>query len=201
VVWFCTPGTENYHCGLKAARKAGYTEKTANAAAYIMRRDPKIDKLIKKFDDAVGKFNILDAAQRWIQEKIARGDYDVNDYYEIREHKDEKTGEMIQMMAVKPLNALTPAQRLCIDEVDAKGQNGAAPVYTLPDREKVRDSLIAYVQKKEAGQDDDGYDIETLTEIIKGEVKVKTRIINRNKEILGKAVGFLDIPKGLAEEE
>jgi hypothetical protein len=74
-------------------------------------------------------------------------------------------------------------------------------VYTLPDREKIRDSLIAYLQKKEANKDDDGYDIETLTEIIKGEVKVKTRIINRNKEIMAKASGFQDIPRVLVEEE
>jgi phage terminase small subunit len=200
IVWFCTPGTEYYHCGMKAARKAGYTANTAHDAAYKMRRDPKIDKLIKKFDDAIGKYNILDAAQRWIQEKIIRGDYDVKDFYDIQSWTNEKTKQSGKTPVLKDLEELTAEQRLCIDRVDVVGQRGVM-VYVFPDREKIRDSLIAYVQKKEAGQDDDGYDIETLTEIIKGDVKVKTRIINRNKEILGKAAGFMDIPKGLAEEE
>jgi hypothetical protein len=199
VAWFCTPGQDGYHCGLKAAKKAGYTPKMAQASAYKMRRDPKIEKLIKKFDDSIGKYNIIDAAQKWIQEKIIRGNYDAKDFYDVVEFTT-KNGELRRKLVLKPLDELTPEQRLCIDGIDIKGQQGI-PVYVLPDREKVRDSLITYVQKKEADKEDDGYDIETLTEIIKGEVKVKTRIINRNKEIMAKADGFQDIPQELVEEE
>jgi hypothetical protein len=199
VAWFCTPGQEAYHCGLKAARKAGYTPRTALVSAHKIRRDPKIEKLIKKFDDSIGKFNIIDAAQKWMQEKIIRGNYDVKDFYEIQEYKD-KLGIPHKKLVLKDLENLTPEQRLCIDGIDVKGQKGVM-VYTLPDREKIRDSLIAYVQKKDAENDDEGMDIETITEIIKGEVKVKTRIINRNKEILERATGFHDKPRELVEEE
>jgi hypothetical protein len=201
IIWFCTPGQESYHCGMKAARKAGYTASTAHDAAYKMRREPKIDKLIKKFEDSIGKFNLLDAAQKWLQEKIIRGNYDVKDFYETVEYVNERTGEPHTKLVLKPLEELTPEQRLCIDGMDIKGQKGIM-VYQLPEREKVRDSLISYLQKKEADRDDEGYDIETLTEIIKGEVKVKTRIINKNREIMAKASGFQDMPHGgLVEEE
>jgi hypothetical protein len=199
VAWFCTPGQEGYHCGLKAAKKAGYTQKMAQASAYKMRRDPKIEKLIKKFDDSIGKYNIIDAAQKWIQEKIIRGNYDVKDFYNTEEIIT-KSGESRKKLVLKSLDEMTPQQRLCIDGIDVKGQQGIM-IYVLPDREKVRDSLITYIQKKDADKDDDGYDIETLTEIIKGEVKVKTRIINRNKEILEKAVGFHKISRTPIEEE
>ena len=200
VAWFCTPGTDTYHCVTRAAKKAGYTENTAHDAGYKMRRDPKIDGLIKKFEAKIGKYNLIDAAQRWIHEKIIRGDYDVNDFYTIHEYKDPKTGEKRKQLRLKALDSLTEEQRLCIDGVDVKGQKGIM-VYTFPDREKIRDSLIAYVQKDEAGKDGEGYDIETLTEIIKGEVKIKTRIIKRNQEILAKASGFMAAPRERVEEE
>jgi hypothetical protein len=199
VVWFCTPGTEYYHCGLKAARKAGYTKETANAFAYKLRRDLKIDKLIKKFEDSIGKFNILDAAQKWMQEKIIRGNYNVKDFYDVQEYID-RLGNKQKRLVLKHPEDLTPEQQICIDGIDVKGQKGIM-VYTLPDREKVRDSLIAYVQKKEAENDDDGMDIETITEIIKGNVKVKTRIIDRNRDILEKAVGFHKNSRDPVEEE
>jgi hypothetical protein len=191
VAWFCTPGTDTYHCITRAARKAGYMESTAHDVGYKMRQNPKIDALIKKFEAKIGKYNLIDAAQRWIHEKIIRGDYDVNDFYEA-----DTNGQL----RLKPPNRLTKEQRLCIDGLDVKGQKGIM-VYTFPDREKIRDSLIAYVKKDETGKDGDGYDVETLTQIIKGEVKVKTRIINRNKELLAKADGFRTPPRELVEEE
>jgi hypothetical protein len=116
------------------------------------------------------------------------------------EEYTDKRGNLKQKLVLKAPEELTAEQRICIDGVDVKGQAGIM-VYTLPDREKIRDSLIAYLLKKEAEKDDDGMDIETVTEIIKGEVKVKTRIINRNKEILERATGFQDMPKTLVEEE
>lgn len=200
VVWFCTPGTEYYHCPMKAARKAGYTDKTAHVAAHKMRRDPKIDKLVKKFDEAVGKVNIIDTVQRWIQEKIIRGDYDVEDFYELYEYQDAKTGELKQQILLKSLDTLTPEQRLCIDGIDVKGQKGVT-VYTLPDRERIRDSLIALAQKQDMDKDDDGMDIETITEIIKGQVTVKTKIIDRNKAIMAQAAGFHKTSKETIAEE
>jgi hypothetical protein len=200
VVWFSMPGTEYYHCAMKAARKAGYTPKTANVNAGKLRRDPVLSKLIKQFEDTIGKIHILDAAERFIHEKIVRGDYDVKDFYETIEYTNPKTGASERKMVLKNLDDLTHEQRLCIDDIDVKGQKGIM-IYTLPDREKIRDSLIAIARKDNIEKDEEEYDIETVEEIIKGKIEIKIKVINRNKEIMDKAEGFVKTPKNVIEEE
>jgi len=198
VFWFSLPFQEAYHCGVKAARKAGYTAKSALVNAYKIRRDPKISKLIKQFEETIGKVNIVDTAQRWLQEKITRGDYDVKDYYETVEYKTA-TGKTQRELRLKDIDALTPEQRLCIDGIDVKGMQGTM-VYSLPDREKIRDSLINFMQKAQGG-DNDEYDVEAVAEIIKANIQVKSKVINRNREIMSRAVGFVDAPRKIIEEE
>jgi hypothetical protein len=200
VAWFCTPGTDSFRRAARAARKAGYTKTTAATHAYKIRKDPKIDRLIKRFEETIGKTDLIDTAKRWLHEKIIRGGYDVKDFFRLERYTDPDTGEPAQKLFLKNFDEMTPEQRLCIDGIDVKGQKGAA-VYLLPDRERVRDFLIQYCLKEEAGADSGGYDVETLTEIIKGEVQVKTRVINRNQTILEKAGGFYHPSAEPAEEE
>jgi hypothetical protein len=199
VVWFCMPRTEYYHSAMKAARKAGYTPKTANSIAFKLRRDPVIEKLIKQFDDSIGKKNIIDAAERYLQEKIIRAEYDVSDFYEFREFED-KLGQPRKKLILKDINALTPEQRLCIDGIDMKGQQGI-PVFILPDRMRERDSIIAFAKKETADTPDEEFDIETVAELIKGNIQIKTKLIKRNQSIIDKAEGFMDAPKKIIEEE
>jgi hypothetical protein len=197
VVWFCTPGTEYYHCAMKAARKAGYTSITAHTAAHKMRRDPKIDKLIKKFDDTIGSVNIIDTAQRWIQEKIIRGNYDIKDFYETVEYCNGKTGELYRKLVLKDLSELTPEQRLCIDGIDIKGQKGIM-VYVLPDREKIRDSLITLMHKQGMNKDTGEGDEETL-EIIMERLSIK-KTIRQEKDEVGKTAGLVRAAKEPVQE-
>jgi hypothetical protein len=200
VVWFSMPGTEYFHCAMKAARKAGYSPKKAAAGAYNIRRDPRIEKLIKQFDDSIGKTNILDAAERYLQEKIIRAEYDINDFYELKEYVDAVTGQPKKKLLLKDLETLTPEQRLCIDGIDVKGQQGI-PVFILADRQKERDSIIALAKKTGIDIPDEEFDIETIAELIKGNIQVKTKLIKWNQSIIDKADGFMDAPKNLIEEE
>jgi hypothetical protein len=199
VVWFCMPQTEYYHQAMKAARKAGYTPKTANVEACKLRRDPRIEKLIKQFEDAIGKRNIIDAAERYLQEKIIRAEYDISDFYEVREYKD-KLGQPRKRLILKNIKDLTPEQRLCIDGIDMKGQQGI-PVFILADRQRERDSVIAFAKKETIDASDEEFDIETVAELIKGNIQVKTKLIKRNQSIIEKAEGFIDAPKKIIEEE
>jgi hypothetical protein len=199
VVWFCMPRTEYYHCAMKAARKAGYSPKKAAADAYNLRRDPKIETLIKQFDDSIGKKNIMDAAERYLQEKIIRAEYDIKDFYEIEEYTDI-VGRPGKKLLLKDLETLTPEQRLCIDGIDMKGQQGI-PVFVLADRQKERDSIITLAKKAGVDTPEDEFDIETVAELIKGNIQVKTKLIKRNQSIIDKAEGFVDTPKNLIEEE
>jgi len=199
IIWFSTPGTEYYHRVLRAAKKAGYSLKTASVTAYKLRNEPRIDKLIRQFEEKIGsKVNIVDAAQRWLQEKIVRGDFRIGDFYKTVEYKD-KLGRPKQTILLKPVQELTDEQQLCVDGLDVKGMQGTM-VYSLPDREKVRDSLINFVQKSQGGDDDD-YDIETVAEIIKGNTQVKMKVITKNREIMARADGFVDAPRRIIEEE
>jgi hypothetical protein len=199
VVWFCMPQTEYYHQAMKAARKAGYTPKTAGYLACKLRQDPRIEKLIRQFEDAIGKRNLIDAAERFLQEKIIRADFDVKDFYKITEYKN-KIGEIKKQLVLKDIEELTPEQRLCVDGIDVKGQKGIM-IYTLPDREKIRDSLIAHAKKENTESGDEEFDIETVAELIKGNIQVKTKVIKRNQSIIDKADGFMDAPKKIIEEE
>ena len=196
IIWFATPGQECYRKGMKAARKAGYTAKTAHAVAYKLRKE--LDRHIQLFEESVGKVNIIDTAQRWLHEKVIRGDYKTLDFYKTVEYED-KLGQPQQKMILKSAEELTPEQHLCIDGIDVKGQQGT-PIFNLPDREKVRDSLINFVQKSQGGGDDE-YNFETVAEIIKVNIRVKSKVINKNIEIMKRAEGFVDAPRKTIEEE
>lgn len=198
IIWFSTPGTKCYHRVMTAARKAGYSAKTAHVMMYKLRNEPRIDKLIRQFEENIGsKVNIADTAQRWLQEKIIRGDFRIGDFYKTVEYKD-KNGQPKQKVLLKPVEEMTDEQQLCIDGVDSKQ---GTTIYVLPDREKVRDSLINFLQKTQNGNDDDEYDIEMVAEIIKVNLQVKAKVIIRNKEIMARAGGFIDAPKKLIEED
>ncbi|MDR0473199.1 MAG: terminase small subunit [Treponema sp.] len=191
IIWFSTPGQECYRRATKAARKAGYTRLTADAIAYKLRRE--LDKHIRLFEENIGKVNIVDTAQRWVQEKIIRGDFDIKDYYETVDQINEKTGEVKRGLRLKNIEELTPEQRLCIDGVDVKGQKETT-VYTLPDREKIRDSLIALVRKQEMESDNADADEETM-EIIMERLTVK-KTIRKTKDEISHIAGLIRLPKG-----
>jgi len=161
-----------------------------------MRFDPKIDKFIKKIENTIVKLNTIDVAQRWIQEKITRGDYKVKDFYETVEYVNEKTGEPVKKLALKNIEDLSEDQLLCIDGIDVKGQQGTV-IYTLPDREKVRDSLISLVQKMDQGNKDDEED--EPIEIIAERLIVK-RMARQAKDDISQSAGLFRIPKNAVTE-
>jgi phage terminase small subunit len=197
IIWFSTPGTRYYHMAIRAALKAGYSTNTANAEAYKMRQNPKIDRFIRKFENTIVKTNTIDVVQRWIQEKVTRGDYKVKDFYETVSYVNEKTGEPVRKLQLKDLEDLDDEQMLCIDGVDVKGQQGTM-IYTLPDREKVRDSLISLVQKMDHGNKDD--EEEETIEIIMERLTVK-KTVRQAKDETSQVAGLIRLPRKSAITE
>ena len=192
VVWFTTPGTKCYHRVMPAALKAGYAKDTAHVTAYKLRNDPRIDKLIRQFDDNLGKVNVRDTVERWIQEKIIRGDYKVSDYYKTVYYED-RLGNPKQKLMLKPIEELTEDQVLCIDGVDVKGQQGT-PIYLLPDKEKLRDSFIAMVRKQDMDNENTDFEEETM-EIIMERLTVK-KTIRKEKDEISQMAGLIRQAKG-----
>jgi hypothetical protein len=197
VVWFCMPQTEYYHQAMKAARKAGYTPKTAKAEAFKQRRDPRIEKLIKQFEDSIGKRNLLDAAERFLQEKIIRSDFDVRDFYEILEEPIGETGRIRRILKLKNMDELTREQLLCVDGIDVKGQLGI-PVFILPDRQKERDGIIAFAKKETSTNIEDGYNADETKEIIIERITV--REAKRARQSKEADSDIVDSPKDIEEE-
>jgi hypothetical protein len=171
IFYFTWPGQDGFHCAMRAAKKAGYGQAVANSLVYKMLRDPKIQKIIQKFEGQA-KASVHDAAQRFIQEKIIRADYDVVDYYTITEHFNEKTGEVSKKFSLKDLQVLTKEQRLCIDGIDAKGQQ-SIPVFIFADRQKERDSIIALDATWNGGNKGNDYDVEETKEIIMERITIR----------------------------
>jgi len=99
-------------------------------------------------------------------------------------------------MALKKIEDLSEDQLLCIDGIDVKGQQGTM-IYTLPDREKVRDSLISLVQKMDQGNKDDEED--EPIEIIVERLIVK-RMARQAKDDISQSAGLFRIPKNAITE-
>jgi hypothetical protein len=182
---------------MRAARKAGYTAATANVYSCKMLRDPKIKKLIQKFE-AEARESVHDAAQRFVQEKIIRADYDIADYYDIVDYFNEKTGESSHRFILKDLQDLTKEQRLCIDSIDAKGQN-STPIYVMADRQKERDSIIALDRVWNGGNKGDEYDVEETKEIIMERITIRQE--RRMKQARESDLEIIDTAKYNSGEE
>jgi len=192
VIWYATPGQECYHRVMRAAKKAGYTKNTAHVEAYKLRNDPRIDKLIRQFEENIGKVDIIDTAQRWIHEKITRGDFDIKDYYETVTYED-KLGRPQKKLILKDLEKLTPEQRLCVDGIDVKGQKETM-IYVLPDRAKERETFIAMVRKWEMDDSNTDGEEETM-EIIMERLTLK-KTIRREKDETSRIASLMRVPKG-----
>jgi hypothetical protein len=61
IFYFTWPGQDGFHCAMRAAKKAGYSQGVVNSLVYKMLRDPKIQKLIQRFEGQA-KASVHDAA-------------------------------------------------------------------------------------------------------------------------------------------
>jgi hypothetical protein len=162
VFYFTYPGQDGFHCAMRAARKAGYTEATANVYSCKLLRDPRIQKLIRKFESE-SRAAVHDAAQRFIQEKIIRADYRVKDFYDITDGFSEKTGKPWRVFLPKNPDKLTAEQLLCVENIQT-GQGASNIVFA--DRQKERDSIIALDKVWNGSGSESGQDLEELREVI-----------------------------------
>jgi hypothetical protein len=195
VFYFTWPGQEGFHCASRAARRAGYTDKTANVYSCKMLRNPKIQTLIQKYESQA-KASVHNAAQRFIQEKITRADYNVRDFFDVREGVSEKTGKDWRVFLPKTPSELTEEQLLCVDNV-VTGQGATNIVFA--DRQKERDSVIALDRIWNGATNEGGYDVEETKEIIIERVTIR----QERRARMAQAADFdiIDKPAADTEEE
>jgi phage terminase small subunit len=143
LLYYLTPGQPCFHNAYQAALKAGYSENSAKVKPYGLLRDSTIQKIVAA-NDKLTQLSLHEAAKLAIEIKKQRAFYDPLDYFEEREiEMQTKDGETYTKKGVglKPLENMTPQQRVCIDGMDLKGQ-GNTPVYVMPDREKNLNDII-----------------------------------------------------------
>jgi hypothetical protein len=169
IFYFTWPGQDCFHCAMRAAKKAGYGQAVANSLVYKMLRDPKIQKLIQRFEGQA-KASVHDAAQRFIQEKIIRADYNVKDFFDVKNQINTKTGNTRRVFMPKPPEELTDEQLLCIDNIEPT-QGGNRIVFA--DRQKERDSIIALDATWNGGNKGNEYDVEETKEIIMERITIR----------------------------
>jgi phage terminase small subunit len=143
IINYVTPGQPCFHNALQAALKAGYKESVAKTEIYSVIREPDIQKIIKTNENLIHQ-KVHESAMRALELKQRRAFFDPLDYFQEKEIAiTKKDGEEYtkSIMALKPLEEMTPEQRMCIDGIDIKGQANV-PVYLMADREKELNDII-----------------------------------------------------------
>ncbi len=193
IFWYTYPYDSDlkcYHNASNAARMAGYKYAQARQVGYLIKTRYK--DLVEKFDAKYHKVGIDEAISRIIQRRIARAEYDVKDFYQ--EDYDDK-GNL--RLTLKSLDALTPEQRLIVDNIDNK--NGHL-LYQLPNRSKEMDAIMEIKSRME-GNAPGGMNINVLVEQMRLVISQSMTIIRNNSKIAADAGNFIVNPDKLLEEE
>jgi phage terminase small subunit len=196
VVNYIHPGQPCFHNALQSALKAGYSASMASAAAVVILRRPDIQKIVQRYEAEAYK-SLHEAAQRFMQEKIARASIDPTEFYDVEEEEVEtRSGQTFikRSLRMKDFEAIPPEKRVAIDGVTVAGKHDV-PVYVLADRQKERDSIIALDRELNRKGGDNGQDVEELKEIVIERVtirqerrsaraeNIKYRVVNRPDDL------------------
>ena len=179
--------------------EAGYAESTANVDAYRMLQEPDIQKVIQH-NERLLHLALRESAKRAIELKQTRAFFDPSEYFEEKEiTTPTKHGEITKtIMALKPMDEMTPEQRMCIDGIDIKGQS-SIPVYIMPDRAKELNDIIKIDGELSKGASQGDNEEETM-EIIMERLTIK-KTIRKAKDEISQTANLIRLPKGDAVTE
>lgn len=193
IIWYTTPNQEGYKRPTVAAQKAGYADKTAYTAKHnILKKEPGVAELIKKFIDEQVKVSVKDAVDKLIAAKIKRASYNIKDYYQNEEITIPDTGTTKTITTIVPLEELDEEKASIIDNIEIN--NSGIPTYKLPNREKETTELFKLNAQLNTKDSLDGdYDVETTVDLIRENfATVKTTIKMRNQEIREAAGEYIE---------
>ncbi|MDR2072328.1 MAG: terminase small subunit [Spirochaetaceae bacterium] len=198
IIHYVTPGQPCFHNALQSALKAGYRKTTAKTDIYEVLRHPDIQKIIQKNESMA--FQALHAsAMRALELKQQRAFYDPLDFFEHKEItiKNKKGDEYTKsVMELKPLEEMTPEQRMCIDGIDIKGQ-ASVPVYLMADRERELNDIIKIDRELSKAVADTGE--EETREIIMERITIReTRRAQRPADL---EYEIVDRPEPMTEDD
>ncbi|WP_024469288.1 terminase small subunit [Treponema pedis] len=184
VFWYTYPGTDAFQVQSRAAKRAGYKDYTREG--YRLRTKETVAKAIKHVLDSTLRINLEEEFHKILELKKVRVHYDIGDYVENEELKD--------------LSDLTPEQRMAIDGIDYKGNEGKK-VYVFANRDKAMNDILAIHKAITGGEEESEEDnIEFTAEVLKEGLRVRATTTRKKKEAIRKNVDFLDTASEGSEE-
>jgi hypothetical protein len=200
VFFYTFPGTDAFQCMSRAAKRVGYAQ--PGTAGYSLRRKENVAAAIKYVLDKKVKIDLEEQYNKIIELKKLRINYDIGEYVKKvnRTIGVTKEGEKIQVLAedVKDLEELTPEQRMVIDSIDYKSNQGIR-VYNFADRDKAMTDVLTMYNRANGNSDENDFDVEMTAEIIKGNLSVKVGA-RKKKEEIGNAAEFVKAGEEQIEE-
>ncbi|MGF7108229.1 hypothetical protein [Treponema pedis] len=201
VFWYTYPGTDAFQVQSRAAQRAGYKDYTREG--YRLRTKETVAKAIKHVLDSTLRINLEEEFHKIITLKKVRVHYDIGDYVETKERTlYTKLGEPYSVISeeLKDLTDLTPEQRMAIDSIDYKGNDGKK-VYVFANRDKAMNDILAIHKAITGGEEESEEDnIEFTAEILKEGLRVRATTTRKKKEAMRKNVDFLDAASEGSEE-
>lgn len=196
--WLAHPATRG-NASL-AARKAGYSQKSSPLLGSRLRSKDKLKPVIKRLEDSFLKTSVEDAYRKILQKQINRALVDRTGLFSY-EFLTNDSGAQYLKITPKPPEELTSEQRDCIEGVEFSGVYGTAN-YKLASSERAEKEIIRIYEKTNGiGESDSAFDVETVVDVIRGNLQVKTKLINANREIAAHSDLRNDASEDRAEED
>lgn len=179
-------GAPSYHNAAESYKKTGVKCKNSQSlamTAYTFRKKhPEIDEFISEFEEKHIKTYLKEAKNAILQMKLQQAMMNPKKFLQNKVRTTED-GTEYTYLDQKDIDDISDEDAITyIRKIDMKGNQGKV-FYELFDKATVQNEIIALADKENAGEESDGMEIETTAEIIKGNLQVKTKIIQNNQKI------------------
>ena len=187
IYWYTTLDTPIWHNKAQCAKKIGSMAKPENLSSTGNEMYKRLKKTIDRIEGEKRSYLLTKQKEINLKNIVTRCNFNVMDFYEAGSFED-KNGNLINTLVLKPLEKMTPEQLACIDGVEF--DNFGRPNYKLANREKSIDRVDKLVEAIEGKNNTDGYDVSVTVEGIKEKLETKIQIIKKNEEIASMAEGI-----------
>lgn len=169
-----------YACTLfnnaEAARRAGYSVKTANVKAGEL--SIKHREEIEIFKQKLTKINIKNAAEKIMRMKELAATYDPTTLYE-KKTIHTRDGDPFEVDVMKNLEDIPEEIRKAVITGITSGREGRN--FTLVSKEKAQNDILAHNKELNGDQDKNEFDVQLTLEGIKETVTANISIAKKNK--------------------
>lgn len=179
-------GAPSYHNASESYKKTGVkcknSQSLAKTAYDFRKKHPEIEEFIADFEEKQIKTDLKEAKNAILRIKLKQATMNPKKFLENKTRRT-RDGDEYTCLDLKDINEISDEDAITyINRIDMKGSEGKV-VYELIDKAKVQNEIIALAEKEKQSGGSDGMEVETTAEIIKGNLQLKTKIIQNNKKI------------------